>query len=97
MEKNDKSTTAACVGSTPLLGHDMVQVMEITPAPTWDYDSIIVDASESFSAALHFIERVLDRQLDEIEEDPESGWEGREVKVKFKLMRRDDLNALMEE
>ena len=80
-----------------LVGSEMVQVMEITPAPTWDYDSIIVDASKSFATALEFIERVFDRQLDEIDEDPEEGWEGREVKVAFKLMRRDELNALMED
>lgn len=37
------------VASIGLVGSEMVQVLEITPAPTWDYDSIIVDATDSWA------------------------------------------------
>jgi hypothetical protein len=75
----------------------MVKVLEITPADSWAHDSLIVDADNSFAQALSVIESVMDRQIEEIEEDPESRWDGREITVKFKIMRRDELEALKED
>lgn len=96
-KSNVKSAERGTRTLQPLVGSEMVQVLEITPADSWHYDSLCVEATNSFAQAVHVVECVMDRQIDEIEEDPESGWEGREITIKFKLMRRDDFEALKED
>ena len=76
---------------------EQIQVLEITPAPTWHYDSIIIDVSKSWGDALEYVERALDRHLEEVEEDPELEWEGRKVTIEFKTMSQEELDTLMEE
>lgn len=80
-------------GTTNLAVDDKIKVIEIEPAGSSSFDSIIFEAGNSWAECLHQIELSLDSQWREIE-DGDKEWTDITVAVKCREMTRAQVDEI---